>query len=216
MATIKWAVLLLLATSAGAAAPDTSSELLMVRTVNIRSTQKKWSLDQAVELRQKLDEVVPILIPDPSDGADLMIEYEESITGTTDADRATTWRATLFRLACQSREFGEPPSRIVRGKCENNLFVRIGMGKLSGAVPIGRSAKEDFASALRDAIFGFAPANKAPVAPPPVAPVPVPAPPQPAGAFSSQLITSEPSVPSEIEWTIVPEPINETPARTAP
>lgn len=158
--TIKCAVLLLFATSV-AAAPGPSKELLTVRTVKVRSSRGKVSQDQAADLRQKIDEVIPFLIPDTSDEADLIIEFEESLISSDDGP-SRNWRATLYHLACQSRELGEPPSRIVRGQCENNLFVRVGMGKMSGRVPMDRSAAEDFAYALRDAIVGFAPATSVP------------------------------------------------------
>jgi hypothetical protein len=189
MTTLKYAVLLLFATSAVAAAPDLSSELRVVRTVNVRSSQWKSSQDQAAELRQKLDAVIPSLIPDPSDGADLIIEYEESVIGLTDAIQAKEWRATLFHLACQSPDFGEPASRIRRGKCENNLFVRVAMGKMSGTVAMDRSAVEDFAYVLRDAILGFAPATKAPVPAVPVPAVSAPARPLPVMTDGDLIIT---------------------------
>lgn len=178
MATIKWAVLLLLTTSAGAAAPDIASELRTVRTVNVRTSRS--SPEQAVELRQKLDEIIPSLIPDASEEADLIIEYSSS-----SSDQGIRWQATLFRLACQSPEFGEPPSRIVRGTCENNVFVRIGMGKMSGAVAAGASATDDFAYALRDAILGFAPSST---------PRPMPVPALPVIPEGDLVITGTPSV----------------------
>lgn len=165
MATIKWAVLLLFATSASAAAPDIAAELRSVRTVNVR-TPSEWSPDHAAELWQKFDEIIPSLVPGPSEEADLVIEYSEvAVAGSSNAGQGTTWQATLFHLACQSPGFGEPPGPIVRGKCENNVFVRVGFGKLSGAVALGASATEDFAYALRDAILGLASMTSAPVPP---------------------------------------------------
>jgi len=202
--TIKCAVLLLFATSV-AAAPGTSNELLTVRTVKVRSSRSKAAEDQAAVLRQKLDEIIPSLIPDTSDEADLIIDYEEYVTGSSDAE-ATAWRATLYHLACQSRDFGEPPSRIVRGQCENNVFVRVGMGKMSGVVAPDRSGAEDFAYLLRDAILGLAPATTAPVPPVPVAPLPFSVHPQPVNVNSNLIIsgsnnleglTFEPSSPPQ-------------------
>ena len=160
MATIGCAVLLLvlplLATSA-AAAPVKSNELLTVRTVKVRSSRSETSEKQAAALREKLDEILPSLIPDTSDEADLIIDYEETLSASSNDELTTEWRASLYRLACQSRELGEPPSRIVRGQCENNLFVRIALGKMHGVVTPDRGGPEDFAYALRDAMLGVVP-----------------------------------------------------------
>lgn len=176
MATIKWAVLLLFATSAGAAAPDVAAELRAVRTVNVRTS----SPEQAVELGQKIDAIIPSLIPDPSEEADLIIEYSSSNT-----NQGTTWHASLFHLACQSPEFGVPPSRPVHGRCENNVFVHVDLDWMSGVVPAGASATEDFAYALRDAILGFAPSS---------APVPTPVPALPVIPEGDFVLTGTPSV----------------------
>jgi len=203
MATIRCAVLLLFATSV-AAAPDLSPELLTVRTVKVCSSGDKASQDQAAELRQKIDEVIPSLIPDTSDEADLLIEFEESLISSDDGP-SKRWRATLYHLACQRRELGEPPGRIVRGRCENNLFVRVGMGKMYGQVAMDRSATEDFAHVLRDAILGCAPVPAAPAPEPPVA-VPELRPPDIViedppveDDDSDEQLTSEPSPPPQTE-----------------
>lgn len=145
--------LLLPATSAGAATRDASSDLRRVRTVEIRSTQwRKFWPEKLDELRRTVAEAIPSVVVESSDGADLIIDYEEK----GDADQGTAWLATLFRLGCQSPNFGEPPSPVVDGRCPANVFVQIGMGSMSGTAPAGQSGVNDFAFTLRDAILGFA------------------------------------------------------------
>lgn len=64
------------------------------------------------------------------------------------------WRATLFRMDCQSPLFDEKPTPASEGRCERRVFVRVKVASLGGVAADRDAALRDFAASVRSALLG--------------------------------------------------------------
>ena len=96
---------------------------------------------------------------------------QESALRTGDAQRAApriaapdakyrvSWTAKLYRLDCQSPQFGEKPTPPVDGRCENRVYVRVELGRMEGTADDEASAVQAFAAQLRQAMLTSVPSE---------------------------------------------------------
>ena len=131
-------------------------DLSFVRTIAVVSGD---SLISAEDLCSRLEYWLAEYPQVRREEADLLIEYEESPGWAYNSDPTVDspindhvgWTATLFRLGCQSPERGGNPTSPIDGQCENGVYVRIELGRLSGFARDRESAIEAFASEIRNA-----------------------------------------------------------------
>ena len=69
-----------------------------------------------------------------------------------------SWTVDLYRLDCQSPQFGEKPTPAIGGRCENRVYVRVKLGTMQGTADDEASAVQSFAAQLRDAMLMSVPA----------------------------------------------------------
>ncbi|HYO76393.1 MAG TPA: hypothetical protein VE010_08020, partial [Thermoanaerobaculia bacterium] len=90
--------------------------------------------------------IAPLPPFEPAAAAAATVDPEPALRND-DAQRAPSvhWRATLFRMDCQSPAFCEKPTPASEGRCERPVFVRVKMASMGGVAADRDAALRDFA-----------------------------------------------------------------------